>query len=182
MSKEDDDVNGKAQEIAQLNLKDAAADWMSEEWDKLYHPLVNLCESPIEQIMLAELAFCAFGYFGGPHEIHDPFMPFDIPDKRVVIIPQFEIGNYRVDFAVLVRDFNGNILRIVVECDGHEFHEKTKQQAQKDKKRDRDLQATGWQVYHFTGSEIYKDVCDCVDQLDLIGAKWIEKSIPVKRG
>ena len=45
---------------------------------------------------------------------------------------------------------------IAVECDGHEFHEKTKQQAARDKARDRD---------RFTGSEIWKDPGACADEV-----------------
>lgn len=179
---EEEDVNEKARDIFHSHIEEAAVRWVEIQSVPFDNAVVNLCESPIEQIMLAELTFCWFGYWAGPHEIHDPHMPFEIPDKDVVIIPQYEIGDYRADFAVLLRDFKGNILRMVVECDGHEFHEKTKQQAQRDKKRDRNLQAAGWQVFRFTGSEIFKDVSACVAELDVIGATWIEKSIPIKRG
>ena len=33
-----------------------------------------------------------------------------------------------------------------MECDGHDFHERTKEQASSDKKRDRSLQAAGFLV------------------------------------
>lgn len=168
----------KARSIFLEHVKEAAQRWIENQMDIFEHPLVNLCESPIEQIMLAELTFCPFGYFHGPHEIHDPTMPFEIPDANVVIIPQYEIRDYRVDFAILLRNFQDNILKIVVECDGHDFHEKTKQQAKRDKKRDRDLQAAGWKVLRFTGSEIVRDVNACVNEIYGIGADWIERSIP----
>ena len=53
-------------------------------------------------------------------------------------------------------------MKIGVECDGHDFHEKTKEQAARDKKRDRDLQALGYRVLRFSGSEIYRDVNACI--------------------
>jgi very-short-patch-repair endonuclease len=56
----------------------------------------------------------------------------------VVIVPQQPIGFYRVDFAIPAKE-----MRLVVEVDGHGFHEKTKEQAAKDKRRDRDLQQEG---------------------------------------
>lgn len=71
--------------------------------------------------------------------------------------PQVTIGPYRVDFLVT---FNG--VKYVIECDGHDFHERTKEQAQKDKKRDRDLQNLGYKVFRFTGSEIWTSRGKCV--------------------
>ena len=150
----DNAAEEKANAIFSEHIDEAAERWIEEQTSVFQHPLLNLCESPIEQIMLAELAFCPFGYWNGPHEIHDCTMSFEIPDARVVIIPQYEILKYRVDFAVLVRDFNQSLLKIVVECDGHDFHEKTKEQAQRDKKRDRNLQRAEWRVFRFTGSKI----------------------------
>jgi very-short-patch-repair endonuclease len=74
----------------------------------------------------------------------------------VVIVPQQVIGFNRVDFAIHARQ-----MRLVVEVDGHEFHEKTKEQAARDKRRDRDLQQEGWSVFHFTGSEVWRDPFGC---------------------
>ena len=45
-----------------------------------------------------------------------------------------------------------------IETDGHEFHEKTKEQAAKDKKRDRFLITKCDRLLHFTGSEIWNDI------------------------
>jgi very-short-patch-repair endonuclease len=46
---------------------------------------------------------------------------------------------------------------VAIECDGHDFHEKTKEQARKDKRRDRVFLAEGLPVLRFTGSEIHRD-------------------------
>jgi len=81
-----------------------------------------------------------------------------------VLIPQYPVNdqlenvNYRIDFALFWprTDGKGDI-RIAIECDGHDFHEKTKEQAQRDKKKDRYLQRQGWIVARYTGSEIDKD-------------------------
>lgn len=72
------------------------------------------------------------------------------------IVPQFEIDKYRVDFMVA-----GNIGEIfstlVIEIDGHEWHEKTKDQVAKDKKRERKILLSPYTcpIMRFTGSEIY---------------------------
>jgi very-short-patch-repair endonuclease len=52
-----------------------------------------------------------------------------------------------------------------VECDGHDFHERTKEQAARDKKRDRDLLSRGVTTIRFTGPEIYKNAEGCARQL-----------------
>jgi very-short-patch-repair endonuclease len=70
-----------------------------------------------------------------------------------------------VDFKLIVRarwDFNEYAdAETVVECDGHDFHERTKEQAASDKARDRALQALGMRVLRFTGSEIWSDPLVC---------------------
>jgi len=68
------------------------------------------------------------------------------------IEPQKQVGKHRVDFLLSFMD-----KQFVVECDGHDFHEKTKHQASRDKQRDRDLQRLDLKVFRFTGSEIWKD-------------------------
>ena len=54
--------------------------------------------------------------------------------------------------------------KMVVECDGHDFHDQSKEQARKDRGRDRMLQSLGSPVYRYTGSEIWADVFKCAYQ------------------
>lgn len=75
---------------------------------------------------------------------------------------QEEIGNYRVDFLIKFKNKNR---KIIIECDGHDFHEKTKEQAKHDKERDRYFIANSYEVYHYTGSEIYNDFDNIEKQL-----------------
>jgi very-short-patch-repair endonuclease len=77
------------------------------------------------------------------------------------VFPQVVIDPYRVDFLVLHECGLKGIGGIVVECDGHAFHERTKEQAARDKSRDRDLQERGYRVFRFTGSEIFANMYDC---------------------
>lgn len=72
-------------------------------------------------------------------------------------------GDYRLDFA-----FECDGKRVAVECDGHEFHERTKEQAARDKARDRSLVAAGWQVLRFTGSEIWADPGKCASEVGAV--------------
>lgn len=60
--------------------------------------------------------------------------------------------------------------KIAVEIDGHEYHSSVEQRT-RDARRARHLQAKGWQVVRFTGSEVHADVAACVDELvRLIGS------------
>lgn len=96
--------------------------------------------------------------------------------SRVTIQPQAIIGQYRVDFLLEYEEEvqvpvegkpakewpkKWSSQRMIVECDGHDFHEKTKEQAKRDKRRDRDLMRCGYRVYHFTGSEIWNEPFRC---------------------
>lgn len=76
------------------------------------------------------------------------------------------IGKYRADlvFGVQVPVGNGldtTIQFVVVELDGHDFHEKTKRQAEADKKRDRFMQCQGLIVLRYTGSEVWRSPMSC---------------------
>lgn len=86
---------------------------------------------------------------------------------RLYILPQWKITDgerkYIVDFYFDCESINGE-LHLVVECDGHDFHEKTKEQAKKDKSRDRDLLKLGYQVIRFTGSEIWNNPDKCAKE------------------
>lgn len=63
--------------------------------------------------------------------------------------------------------------RLIVECDGHDFHERTKEQASKDRSRDRWAQGAGYEIFRFTGSELWRDPLGCVKQV----INWAEKGI-----
>lgn len=69
---------------------------------------------------------------------------------------QVQIGRYRVDF-VLEKDGQ----ELIIEADGHDYHERTKQQAAHDRSRDRWFVSQGYTVMRFTGSEIWADANQC---------------------
>lgn len=104
-------------------------------------------DSPIEAAFLD--AFCDVAVETG----FDVARVTAAPAFVIVIEPQRWFGHYRVDFFISYSYF-GMTKRMIVECDGHEFHERTKMQAWRDKKRDRDLPH---KVYRITGAEIHAD-------------------------
>src|SRR4051812_47242349 len=99
-------------------------------------------ESPIEQMMAAAFLYLLrareeFGDMSGDDHLFTglmykefpKFSPFDKEhgDHNFRIVPQWKIAPYTVDFLVI---FEG--IAAVVECDGHDFHERTKEQAEHD--------------------------------------------------
>lgn len=114
----------------------------TDEWHKL-RSKHSLKLTPIERIMdiiLISVEDLLIDEFG------NDFCP------KIFWYNQEKIGNYRVDFAL---DFwKSSQKRYVIECDGHEFHEKTKEQAKYDKQRERFIVSQGYTVLRFSGSEI----------------------------
>lgn len=133
------------------------------------------CASPIERVMLYALYLVAYEYadsvsiralntsFGG-----------SLAGWGIEIEPQARIGTHRVDF--LLRCWHSTEVAaqhpntphadsaLIVECDGHEWHERTKEQAARDRKRDRTLQSAGYRVFRYTGSEIWRDVFPAAEE------------------
>lgn len=147
-----------------------------------------LCASDIEHLFLVGLTGRDYVHFPYVERWEDhPWKFLTDPDgmmeflkERYVPGGSFPIGvlmqvpvlQYRVDFflygispRILANgecEWKSSI--IVVECDGHEFHERTKKQAQRDKSRDRAITAQGFDVLRFTGSEIWADPYKCAEE------------------
>lgn len=84
------------------------------------------------------------------------------------IFPQHRVGNRRADFLIQCftpRDPRQKQSEIIVECDGYAFHDSNIEQKVKDKKRERELMAEGYQVLRFSGSEIYRDPLLCAQEV-----------------
>lgn len=121
----------------------------------------GLCESPIEELFLSAVFASAIDSSFGANiygsAYHDDFEFFE----GTHVWPQAKVGNYRLDFLIIRVSAKGDKTFVAVECDGHDFHEKTKEQAAHDKMRDRYLTGLGIKVLRFTGSEIFRDPMIC---------------------
>lgn len=134
------------------------------------------CESPIEFLAAMSIIYDARQHAG--HKIShviaglNGVIKFCISNiDGIEITPQAEIGDYRVDFLVRLsrawvgdrwvpfhKDADYSFVRyVVIECDGHDFHERTKAQASRDRARDRDLLIAGYQTLRYTGTDIHAD-------------------------
>lgn len=153
--------------------------------------LIGVCESPIEEAFLSAFLGYALEALeevrvigerrqGGAVTRWVDLSLGDQPD-HVEITPQAQIGEYRVDFLLAsVHRYLDCRAEMVVECDGHAFHERTKEQARRDRERDRRLQAAGYLVFRFTGSELWADPVACARQaleaLHAAGREAVERA------
>jgi very-short-patch-repair endonuclease len=78
---------------------------------------------------------------------------------RYAIALQYPWRTYRSDMCLGGTAVGGLIL---LECDGHDFHERTKEQAAHDRRRDLLAQQDGFSILRFTGSQIHKDLYGCI--------------------
>lgn len=109
------------------------------------HPL---SESPIEQLLAASLY---------------PSLDSRSDLSGYIIQQQVQIGAYRVDFLLTPR-VEPKFPAMIIECDGKDFHAASETQVERDKIRDRRLQARGYLVLRFTGREIHADPALCASE------------------
>lgn len=91
----------------------------------------------------------------------------------IYVRQQAQIGRRRVDFLIHALAYPKRLSssdqlrwrRLIVECDGHDFHERTKEQAAKDRARDRLSLMEGFDCFRFTGSELWRDPFACAKQI-----------------
>lgn len=149
------------------------------------------CTSPIEKVFLA----CAMGEMGfeeirGSQERFDRAMdvldaagvgmneagarPFwsvlvTAEDERLILSSQptlvLDGRRIRPDFTLLTGPAFDGGCRVSVELDGHDFHERTPEQAERDKSKDRLLQKHGWIALRFTGREVLRDPSKCMQEV-----------------
>ena len=148
---------------------------------------IEQCEGPIEKQLAVALFFADWGIDAYPTAYaptnygrsfpclmnkgwdHAAFEPPPALWETVIIAPQQVIGNYRADLLVMLVDRvvtpDKKPIMAVIECDGRAFHAANEDQVARDKKRDREMQAMGYSVFRFTGSEIFKDADKCASDV-----------------
>ena len=140
------------------NIKAETEDWYKSLDDGLLDKM-----SPIERIMRIILI-----------DLEERLEAQFCVDKPILNVKsQYKIKNYRADFFVELFSCNGN--KYIIECDGHDFHEKTKEQAKYDKQRERIFVQNGYKVLRYSGSEIYKDFESITQELfDIFSNEYAE--------
>ncbi len=115
---------------------------------------LKLCESPIEAELLPWLVCEDYNpLMTCPARVHlfgyGELMP---PEGDIIIVPQFPILRYRLDFALIATCAKGTKI-VAVECDGKEFHK----DRDKDIRRNSYLRKFGIQTVRATGAEIMRE-------------------------
>lgn len=132
-----------------------------------------MCESPIEQMLSIAINNLGIERI----EIFNPYIEvLDISKQKHIVC----FGKkYRADFFIEVcykdKDLNiKKVEKIIVECDGREYHHSTSHQVNDDYERTLNLQKAGYSVIKFTGSQINRDPNRCAKTiLDFIISKMI---------
>ena len=115
------------------------------------------CKSPIEQIFMFAFSIYTFSNYD------ETFM------EGLCLETQFKIEttngkNYIADF-VLHHEFAAEGSKyLVIECDGHEYHNATKEQVEHDNERDFDIKESVYDIIHFSGSQLFKYPMKCAEQ------------------
>ena len=127
-----------------------------------YLRFVLSSDSPIEQQMAAYAAMRVFGI--DREHARDDLRHLD-GYANLVLVSQPALS---VDGQTIHPDFcfcaTGPLRRpasLLIECDGHDYHDRTKEQAARDRQRDRVLTRNGWRVVRFTGLELWHDADGC---------------------
>lgn len=142
-------------------------EWMCADLLSLHHHYRN-CESVIERMFLsAFIVSTASGVVVASKSLSSTVVR-DCMYHYYTVDLQKPIDRYRVDFLVTSHwpSSTGDPVnkRLIVECDGHDYHERTKEQAARDRARDRRLHKLGYSTFRYTGSEIWKDVLACAEE------------------
>jgi very-short-patch-repair endonuclease len=167
--------------LAQRFAKNAAIEIEYNSERAITNYLTAFCESPIEAALLASLvllsSLVSWAYSGTP--FIEIVRQRDIDKRRhrgITIVPQFQWKDYRIDFAFFSIP-NSAGPDLFVECDGHAFHERTPEQAERDRSRDRAIQQAGIPILRFTGREIYRDTFGCASEvINFLASRPSEKS------
>lgn len=174
---------GSASEVIGMSTDNKIAQLRKDYLGYMAHNLdrwLACCESPIERLLLARFVASCWSDPGEPRfgesrkagelagiqfDGHATLVLERLSSEPVwlYVQPHVQLDDRvcRLDFAIVA--FGE---KLAIELDGHDFHERTKEQARRDKARDRALTKRGWVVIRYTGSEVYGDSETIYNELD----------------
>jgi very-short-patch-repair endonuclease len=162
------------QDVVQEHLR-LACDWLAEKTKREFQQsVVQRLESPAGAALQRHLesvgeAIFEIWFTGLVAYDRTKFSPF-------LLIRQFDVEvaskRYRLDFTIAIAGTTPlEYLPVAIELDGHAFHEKTPEQVTARNERDRHLQAAGYEVIHFSYSELTGKPVHCV--VDAMRVAWL---------
>lgn len=166
-------------------LVEMASQRMQEEKEEAFYVAETYCETPIESLFFTALWMaCKFDgteidgiMYVEDKETLERLQSSGRYDTQLIVEFQQQLGDWRVDFIIHFFDAgypnrSQKWTRLIVETDGHDFHERTKAQAARDRKRDRLSQHQGLPVLRFTGSDLWADPWSCATEV----IAWAQKT------
>ena len=123
------------------------------KWKECYNCVVK-SDSPLERDLLLEIRKNDIETVQ-QLRINKDGSTYDFPDEidfdKILTIPDFFINNEKT--------------KLCVYADGHTYHERTEEQALRDRNIDRELQKLGYKVLRYTGKEIRNDCALVVENI-----------------
>ncbi|WP_431038791.1 AAA domain-containing protein [Streptomyces sp. P6-2-1] len=102
----------------------------------------------------------------------------EVKERGYHVLPQYPAGTKSIDLVVV-----GARGRLAVECDGDFFHHTTREQIERDHRRDRELRRVGWRFWRVRESEFRFDPDGALsglwDELDRLNIRPADYSSPV---
>lgn len=153
-------------------IKDGYYTLSSESWMLFCDFLLNydsgdpllLIKSPIEQIFYVSFLLVSRQFPSNGRDWIEiiPFPQYSVESNGVSYVPDFSffvvIKTLGKHFGV---DEDAYFSSVLVECDGHNFHEKTKQQVSNGNRKLNSLQQSGKTVIRLSGSDIFNNPIQC---------------------
>jgi len=100
-------------------------------------------------------------------------------EERFWLVAQHKIKGLKQQYSIIhfcIRvDFAIPDVKLIIECDGYRYHNRTYKMRKRDYFRDKILNFYGWKVIRLQGSEINRDVYDCVKYVERIMIKRKKK-------
>lgn len=137
-------------ELLTLGLTQQRVDDLHADAIRTFMENASLCESKIEQMMLGVLCQCVIGE-AYPPVVHNLMSDERWPDGYMVIVPQFPLARFRLDFLIRIGTHT-----IAVECDGADYHN-SPEARERDNRRDTYLKKLGVPTLRYSGQWIWKN-------------------------
>ena len=172
-----------------LEAIDAAIAYSCREWQSLIHEYLIASLDPQRQPFLESPIEAVFEVWW--HALQR-LESQDSTIQRLLLVRQCDVvmacgTKYRADFAIqhyrstqwrLGLEEPCSCLRLLIELDGHDWHERTPEQVAQRNQRDRLLLLNGYRVLHYSGRELLREPPDCVAEVMAAAAVDLEDRRP----
>ena len=158
---------------------------LADVHDQYYDALCNSCRNELAQLMLVDLMRSGIGFGDYPMPIWEDnyppledWSPEEMPMVRIYV--GHEIRGWSVDFSIVMERKTavfGDIvptLMIAIDCDGDCGAGELQERIEFNIRKDRELQALGYKVLHFSEREISDDMSLCIEQIQGQAASWFD--------